>query len=224
MPEIETSRVLFMRHPETVSNVQHWYSGVKDVYLSPAGDAQRRRAIDALVCWKPDHIFCSPLSRCLSIAAVAAEHLGIEVVIDDRLAEINFGVIEGVDYDEIADMGYRFPWPFGVDGLSRPCPGGESFEDFVARAQSMLDTLKGVEGRVACVTHGGFMRAALAAAYTSSLEEFYHMKIGNVASMVMTCDGNEFSLAAFGLTPAEVRNRLGDPDVYNADSSRGEFA
>ena len=40
----------------------------------------------------------------------------------------------------------------------------------------------------------------------------------------MTCDGNEFSRAAFGLTPEEVRNRLGDPDVYNADSSRGEFA
>lgn len=215
-------RVLVMRHPETVANVEHWFSGRRDVNLTPAGDAQRLRAIEALVAWGPDRIWCSPLCRCLSIAAVAAERLGMETEVDERLAEIEFGRIEGVTWEEMHEMGYRFPWPIGSDGRSRPCPGGESFEGLVARAGAVLESLRPLPGRTALVTHGGFTRGLLCAAYGGSLSDFWHMTIPNVASQVLTTDGRTFSLEAFGLTPEEVERRVLDPDADNQDSSRGE--
>lgn len=214
----DRQRILVMRHPETIANVEHYFSGHKDVFLTKRGDEQRKRAIKALVSWKPDRIWCSPLSRCLSIAAPAAEYLGMEVVIDERLAEIEFGDLEGNDIDYAREHGYRFPWPIDQYGVSHPCPGGESFETLLARAGSLLDSLRPLEGRTACISHGGFTRAILGAVYGSDKREFWNYTITNVSSQILTTDGKRFFLDAFGLTPEEVMRRMYDPDSMNEDS------
>ena len=101
----EFGRVLITRHPETVSNVEHFFSGRMDVALTDRGRRQAVQAAEAIAAWRPDRILTSPLSRCRAIADDAAARLGIEPVVDDRLVEIEFGAIEGVRLDKIRELG-----------------------------------------------------------------------------------------------------------------------
>ena len=88
------SEVLFMRHPETLGNTAHLFSGRRNVELSDRGALQCARAVRALVDWRPDRILTSPLVRCRSIAFGAALCLGIEPEVEERLVEIDFGALQ----------------------------------------------------------------------------------------------------------------------------------
>ena len=70
-------RILVMRHPETVANTERFLSGRKDVELTSAGERQLMQAIEAVVAWKPDRVWSSPLLRCQAIAKEAAFRLGV---------------------------------------------------------------------------------------------------------------------------------------------------
>lgn len=214
MSEREPSqRILLMRHPETVANTIHFYSGRRDVNLTERGELQRQRAVRALIAWEPDRIWCSPLSRCLSIAAPAAEVLGVEVVLEDRLAEIDFGSAEGLTVEQFHELGYEFPWPV-VDGRSQVAPGGESFEALVERGREVLGALAGFDGRTACVTHGGFTRALLAAAFDIDISRYWNLvSIDNVSSQVLSEKNGEYCLRFLGLSPEEVMRRMEDGSI-----------
>lgn len=201
------AQILFMRHPETEGNVAHWYSGRRNVELSDRGAEQCARAIRALVAWQPDVIVSSPLVRCRSIAFGAAICLGLEPIIDDRLIEIDFGAIESMTSSEARAQGLVFPWPVDEDGVSHPVPGGESFEHIEARAQAFLDDVRWLDGRIACVAHGGMMRAIMAAAYGMDLSRFWDMSIDNVTSQIFIEKDGKLQLSAMGLTPEEVAAR-----------------
>ncbi|MFZ2755986.1 MAG: histidine phosphatase family protein [Atopobiaceae bacterium] len=219
--EGERASVLVMRHPETEANVSRCFAGRRDVLLTPRGEEQRKRAVEAVIAWRPDRIWCSPLARCLCIAAPAAETLGIEVEIDDRLQEIEFGELESKGYDYAAGHGYTFPWPIDSEGVSHPCPGAESFEDLLERAGSLLASAEPLDGRTAMITHGGFTRALLGSAFGSDLGRFWHMTIRNVASQILTTDHEGFYLDAFGLTPEEVVRRSAAGALGGGHSTKG---
>lgn len=203
----ELGRILFMRHPETVGNVRHFYSGRRDVGLSPEGERQRDRAIEALVAWAPDRILTSPLSRCRCIAEGAAARLGIEAKVDERLVEVEFGALEGVSLVEAHERGIAFPWPLDEDGRSVPMEGGEPLEDLIGRARSFVEWAKLQPGKTACVTHGGLTRAIYGAVYREPLDAFWNHIVPNVSSQVFVSDGERVQLQSAGLTPEELLAR-----------------
>jgi broad specificity phosphatase PhoE len=216
-------RILVMRHPETVANVEHFLSGRKDVGVTERGESQRRRAVDALVSWAPDLILTSPLSRCRAIAQPVAQALGVECRVDERLVEIEFGTVEGVTMSDMHEMGYVFPWPFSTDGISQPAPGAEGFEDLVARAKGLVDDLASMPGRTACITHGGFTRALMAAVYNADVREFWHLSVANVSSQVFSVRSGKLYLEAFGLTPEEVVARMTDTNRPHTVNAKGVY-
>lgn len=205
-----------MRHPETVSNTQKFFSGRLDVELTRQGELQRERGIAALEAFRPDVVYCSPLSRARDMAQMATERIGVECVPLDDLIEYDFGPIEGMKTADALAKGYRFPWPLDADGRSMPPEGAESLEHARARAESVLELLRGHEGRVACVTHGGFMRTVLAAVYDIPFGLFWNTHILNVASLYFTCENKgAFSLGGFNMSPEEVIARATEPSPYD---------
>lgn len=207
-------RVLFMRHPETVSNTRHFYSGRMDVPLTPHGEQQRERAVEALVAFAPERIFCSPLSRARVLAEMAAERLGVACTPLEDLLELDFGPLEGVAVADATGAGATFPWPI-VDGVSRPPEGAESFEALRARCRAVLDLLLPLSGRTACVTHGGFLRMLLATVYDIPLTRFWDQHVLNVSSHYLTSDGDSFALGGFNLSPEEVVAHATLPNEYD---------
>ncbi len=202
----EYGRILFMRHPETEYNISRQLSGRLDVELSEKGREQAARAADALVAWKPDRIISSPLKRCHAIADSAASRLGLEVIDDERIIEINFGEVEGIVKDKLPEMGLAFPWEIR-DGRSIAAEGAESFEDLIARARTFVDYVATLPGKTACVTHGGFTRALYGAVYDEPVELFWNHVVPNVSSQVFVTNGQRLSLQTAGLTPDELRRR-----------------
>ena len=212
----EFGRVIVTRHPETLNNAEHTYSGRRDVALTECGRSQATQAAEAISAWKPERIVTSPLQRCRAIADKAAQNLGLEPMVDERLIEIDFGAIEGVKVSEVKSHGFEFPWPI-VDGRSVPAPGGESFEDLIARARSFVDWVSTQPGKTACVTHGGLSRAIFAAVYDESVERFWNRVIVNVSTQVFVSDGTSLALQSAGLSPDELTLRAESGYVPGGD-------
>ncbi|WP_077597965.1 histidine phosphatase family protein [Olsenella urininfantis] len=200
-------QVLLMRHPQTFANTEHFLSGRKDVELTQLGVSQMYEAIGALAAWRPDRIWCSPLARCRAIAEEVAAALGLSCEVHEELAEIEFGSVQDWTHERLVSAGYSFPWPFDDAGRSLPAPGAESFEELVERARLVLDELRPLSGRTACITHGGFTRALIGAALDTPLTSFWNLQVRNVSSQIMSCDGRRFALEALGLRPEELRLR-----------------
>lgn len=215
----EVNRVLFMRHPQTIANVRHFLSGRKNVDLTPEGERQMFRAIDAIEAWHPNRILTSPLARCRAIGEETASRLGISCVIMDDLAEIEFGSAQGLTVAQLREHGYDFPWRRDEEGHSLPAPGAESFEDLVDRAAGVLGELSQLSGRTACLTHGGFTRALVGAALHIPLETFWNLRLPNVSSQVLSWDGRRYTLAALGLSPEEVALRAKHPELLGMDTT-----
>ena len=120
----ELQRILVMRHPQTTANLDQTLSGRRNVDLSPKGEEQARRAVDAIVTWKPDRILTSPLQRCTKLAYAAGKRLGIEPQVEDRIIEMDFGEAEGLSAQEAHKRGWSFPWALDAEGHSITAPGG----------------------------------------------------------------------------------------------------
>lgn len=153
-----------IRHGESEFNVEHRIQGQLDPPLSPTG----RRQAEALACWARgesfDAVYSSPLARAKETAAPIAGALGLELVFDDRLRELNAGVFQGLRKDELnaahpaALAGWRSQDPdFRI-------PGGESRRDLMIRGQAAFEEIRSRPHRRAIVvSHGGLLAGMLKA-------------------------------------------------------------
>ncbi|NTU88813.1 MAG: histidine phosphatase family protein [Actinobacteria bacterium] len=196
-------RILLMRHPETLANAQHRYLGQANVPLTEEGIAQCERAVRGLIAWKPDRIITSPLDRCLAIARPAAENIACPLEIDERIIEMNFGILEGLTADEAESNNLSFPW--GETSRNWPVAGAESLEDFLMRCAIAGQAYSMLPGRTAIVAHGGSIRGVLAHWLLLSPERFWQLSIKNVSSCIFSADaeGNAF-LEKFGIQPESL--------------------
>ena len=108
--------------------------------------------------------FGSILSSGLIRAAAAAEEIamvhGLEAGTDNRWRELDFGDWDGLHPEAIDPASLR---QFQNDPDGSSPPGGESWSALVARVSAAIDALPAED--VLVVTHGGAMRAALAALF-----------------------------------------------------------
>ena len=209
-------RVLFIRHGETQANISSYFSGQSNSPLTELGLEQARHAADAIVAFGPDRIFASPLDRAQIIARTASEQLGIESVTLELIGEMDFGEMEGKHLSHLSEYGITWPWPRNAQGLSTPCPGGETFEHAYGRAGLILEQVRAGRGRTACVTHGGIMRCILGKHLNIPYEDVWNIRLVNVSSMLFTCtDTGRIMLEGLGYTPEEVIFRCTNESLYD---------
>lgn len=209
-------RVLFVRHGETLANAGGYFSGQTDVGLTETGEAQARRAAEAIVAFGPDRIFSSPLTRCQTIAKAAARELGLALETLDDLAEMDFGVMEGKPFDTLGSLGISFPWPRDDSGASKPCERGESFEHAYERAGRVLEMVRAGSGRTACVSHGALIRCVVGALLGLEYEAIWNIRLVNVASVMLSCSNTgKIMLEGIGFAPEEVSYRASHKSLYD---------
>jgi broad specificity phosphatase PhoE len=157
------SRLFLVRHGETIWHQHNRYAGRTDVPLSAQGRAQAERLSAWATAAALDGIWSSTLSRARETAAPAAAATGLELHVDARLRELDFGAAEGLT---IAEIGERFPdalAAFQADPVAHHLPGGENPDAAIGRA---LDSLQAIaraqpEGRVLVVAHTTLIRLVL---------------------------------------------------------------
>lgn len=99
--------------------------------------------------------YASPSRRTVDTARV----LGLEPALVSEFSEQDFGDWTGRRHDDLAASGGDAYAQFWIDPAHKKPPGGESFEDQVARVRLGLTRI-GV-GSAALVVHSGTIRAAL---------------------------------------------------------------
>jgi alpha-ribazole phosphatase len=153
--------LVLIRHAETA--LAGRFCGRLDPDLNAAGEAQLSLIVEQLASLQIERICCSDLLRASRTAAAISQRIGVLAECRSGLQEMDFGLWEGMTWTEIED---RFPWEaerWLRHPSSRSAPGGEHYEDFVARVEEELTTLvcQSPHRTIALVTHLGVIQCIL---------------------------------------------------------------
>jgi broad specificity phosphatase PhoE len=143
-------KLVVVRHGQTDWNAEDRYQGQLDIPLNDTGRRQADALKQQLSGMRFDAAYSSPLRRAFETAQIIVSEL--EVVSDERLAEIHHGEWQGRTRSEIARE-----WPDAWDRWSREPhgftpPGGEAASRVRARVEDFLKTVQGTT--ILCVSHG----------------------------------------------------------------------
>lgn len=177
-------RIYFVRHGETVWNVENKICGMTDSPLTENGRAQARQT-GALVHASGlhiDEILYSPLSRAADTAKVIAAATGIPAREEPRLREQCFGKYEGTPRD-----GAEFK--VSKTHFADRYDGGESMLQLAQRLYNLLDELKADENKTyLLVAHNGIARVVQSYFYDMTNEEYAAFGIQNCELREFTFD------------------------------------
>ncbi|ASL41068.1 MULTISPECIES: histidine phosphatase family protein [Acetobacter] len=159
--------VLLVRHAP-VQVAQGICYGRQDVALSPGWESivsGLSVLAKGAVC---QVLYSSPAQRCWQMAQRLAQSAGMELRVDHRLAELNFGRWEGVRWQDI-DRTLLDEWAQNPEGFAPP--EGESGQDLYQRIQSFWREVRQREENVCVLSHGGPLRllSAFAGGYKPHL-------------------------------------------------------
>ncbi len=145
-------KLYVIRHGQTEYNVENRVCGVTDVPLNKQGIKQAYQTKEKLKNIDVDYIFSSPLTRAKTTANIINEAFNLEINIDKRIQEINFGEFEGVENNE------KFK-KYKKQNATR-YPGGESLFQVVQRVYDFLTELENQypDKTILIVCHGGIVR------------------------------------------------------------------
>lgn len=151
------NKYFVMRHGGTEGNAKDVVSFSKQIddHLTEKGKQQVRSEIGHYK-GKIDMVFCSPFTRTKETAEIVCDELKIpkeNLIIDDRLHEINPGIFDGKNWNEYHDHVYNFDG----DWFSQKIPQGESLGDVGKRVGEALYEIeeKYKDKNILFITHGG---------------------------------------------------------------------
>ncbi|MGD1932980.1 MAG: histidine phosphatase family protein [Candidatus Phaeomarinobacter sp.] len=135
----------YLRHGQTDWNIEGRCQGQTDIPMNAAGEAEVAASVARLPLDEITYIVSSPLARAHQSAQLAADRLGLPVVIDDGLKEAFWGEAEGH-----TDRSWLPAWREGES------PGGaESFEQFSQRVVDTVIRILSLPVTPLIVAHGG---------------------------------------------------------------------
>ena len=150
--------IYLCRHGETFHNREGRLQGRSESDLTPLGRAQAAAMGELLfdlvrrdppADWR---IVASPLRRALNTAETIGARLGLPVVIDERLVEIDVGEWSNRLREEVRGEN---PHLHGDDAWGFHAPGGETYEGMMARLTAWLaEQAAEPERRLIVVSHG----------------------------------------------------------------------
>lgn len=164
--------LILLRHGETVWNAAHKLQGMRDVSLSEKGMDEAWQLHDSLIKYGVtfEKVYSSPLSRAKKTAKIITGKPSSEIIIDEDIREMSFGVNEGKYYRLEADADMSKVDPNLVNFSQNPNAyvtpeGGESFEEVIARTGAFYKRLISentqVKGNVLVVSHGAALHALI---------------------------------------------------------------
>lgn len=121
------TRLLLVRHGETDGNAQGLSQGRRDVPLNDRGQWQAASVGAVVAGMAPVAIYSSPASRARETAAAIAGPLELEVRLDERLVEVDHGLLDGMSGEQMREQFGDFVRRWREDDPTDiPIPGGES--------------------------------------------------------------------------------------------------
>ena len=164
----------FIRHGETVWNVENKICGATDIELTKRGHEQAietgKKILEQSI--TADVILTSPLVRAKETARHISEITGIPMEVEPRLIEQNFGI-----YESTARNGAEFHE--AKKNMASRFGTGESMLHLAQRIYNLIDDIKTGDREVILVAHNGITRVVESYFREMDNEEFSSCGIRN---------------------------------------------
>ncbi|MGQ9920829.1 MAG: alpha-ribazole phosphatase [Desulfobacca sp.] len=174
---LTATRLYLVRHGQVADGHTDRYHGHNDVELSPTGIRQCEALAAHLQEVSFAGIYASDLTRTRQGAEIIGQGRGLPVQVVPAFREINFGIWEGLTFQEIMD---RYPEELRQrfnDLANYRIPGGESLKDLEARLTPALSELRQrhVGQNFLVVAHAGSNRVILSQALNLDLNYIFRL-------------------------------------------------
>ncbi|HEX8137851.1 MAG TPA: histidine phosphatase family protein [Pyrinomonadaceae bacterium] len=153
----EVTRVLLIRHGQSLGNAEGRFGGHTSTPLSERGRRQAEATAEALCSEPLSAIYSSDLPRAIETAMPLARLTGLEVHLTEAFRERSVGVMEGLTFEEAAA---QHPEQYAAlirRDFEHVLLGGESYRQMLDRASRELDAA--IEqhrgGQIAVFSHTG---------------------------------------------------------------------
>jgi alpha-ribazole phosphatase len=161
----EQARLCIIRHAEIIQARGICYGHTDWVLTAEELNAAANAVRDQLPEWP---MYSSPLKRCADMAKLITTR---DVALDDRLREMSFGDWEGKPWSDIPRYALDV-WSADVAGFRMP--GGESFNDLLARTDEFLRHLT---QPCVVIAHAGTVKACSVLMKGKSIKQAAQMKV-----------------------------------------------
>ena len=199
MNSAQATRILAIRHGETLWNVDSRIQGHLDIGLNETGRWQAERLGMALKDEPIAAIYASDLSRAHDTALAVSRHTGVPVQAEPGLRERSFGEFEGRTFAEIeTELPAQAQRWRQRDPAFTPA-GGESLLMLEARVLSVAArlALQHPGEQIALFAHGGVMDILYRAATRLDLQAARTWALGNTAVNRLLWSPEGFSLVGW---------------------------
>ncbi|MGH3621758.1 MAG: histidine phosphatase family protein [Sciscionella sp.] len=186
MTPVRARRLYLVRHGETELSARRCYSGRRDVPLTEHGREQARLAGQRLRDAGLDAVYSSPLSRAMETAGAIADAAGVPLRVDERLIEVDYGSLEGMDRDGarqhfgVAYVAWR------ADPMGATLPGAEPLRDALARAACVTSEATGDCRCPVLVAHQGILRLVLIALGRIEPNDYFGTRLAEAEPIELT--------------------------------------
>ena len=189
--------IYILRHGETNGNKAGRIQGSTDIPLNENGIRLAEETAELQF----DIIYASPLSRARKTAEIVRGTHTTEIVIDDRIVEMNFGKAEGMLIKDINEKpeNQNLKYCFTIPSKYQAKDGAESYEHIMARAKDFLENelrpLEHTYENVLVVCHGALIRALLLNVLGWDIDRYWEIHQPNCCMNLVTLKDGKFNLA-----------------------------
>ena len=188
-----------VRHGKTYWNEQRKIQGWADIDLTEEGREVAVLSAEGMKDIHFDAIYSSPLKRANETACILRGNRDLPVIVDERIKEIGFGVLEGADFLKIrGDKTSKFASFFEAPELYETPEGGESFEMITERAcdfmEEIIEKHKNDE-RIMIVAHGAVNKAMMRYIRKNEIKDFWMGALQkNCGVTIVKCENGTYDV------------------------------
>ncbi|MCF2624853.1 histidine phosphatase family protein [Fusobacterium perfoetens] len=185
-------KLILIRHGQTDMNKDQMYYGRMDVPINETGRKQAEKARETLINLKIDYdkIYSSNLKRAYETAKIV-NYKNLEVETDEKIQEMDFGIFEGLCYEEIVE---KYPEEMELlkkDWKTYSYVTGENPFMLQKRAVEFLESIDKSKDNMV-VTHWGIICSLLSWLFSSELDSYWKFQIKNGGIAVIDFVDNNY--------------------------------
>jgi len=191
--------IIFLRHAQAENNAKRILAGrIEGIHLTKTGIEQAEQIAKSLKPLDISAIYSSPIERASHTAEIVAKNRSLEVVLDERLTEIDMGKFTRMNYDDMfAKYGNIFLKFYENDPVISEHEV-ETFPDVQKRVLDMVDYVlkKHNNENVILVTHMDPIKSMLAKVMNLLPETLFELIIEYASLTIIKEQDKKFSLSA----------------------------
>ncbi len=195
-------QIIFLRHGQAKNNTERILAGrTEGVPLTDTGIKQAEQTAQLLKQMNISAIYSSPIERAKHTAEITGKHISLDVIIDDRLNELDMGKFTNMPYDEIFKSHGNVFMKFYNGELEIAHNGVETFPDVKKRILGIVDHVieKHPDESVLLVTHMDPIKAMLSTIVDLSPTNLFELIIANASLNIFREKDRKFSLSGLNV-------------------------